>query len=186
MSTLTEDAADLRRRELEVRAAKAMADDMGHGYSARCMAYARAAVRVMGESQALAEAGGAVGTVKHWNVGGSGEHVSVEWSFGAPPHGMKLYTHPDSGRVAELEAQLAEIREELADACERIDDLSCAGGRLAMRLTESRELEGRMRGVLEAFDKAARESGSIIGFAGKAVELITHARAALAAEQEKK
>lgn len=47
MSTLTEAAADLRRRELEVRVAKAMADEMGHGDAAKCMAYARVAVRVM-------------------------------------------------------------------------------------------------------------------------------------------
>lgn len=49
MSTLMEDAADLRRRELEARVAKAMADDIGHGDPARCMAYAKAAVRVLGE-----------------------------------------------------------------------------------------------------------------------------------------
>lgn len=49
MSTLMEDAADLRRRELEARVAKAMADDMGHGDAAKCMAYARAAVRVLEE-----------------------------------------------------------------------------------------------------------------------------------------
>lgn len=54
MSTLMEDAADLRRRDVEVRLAKAMADEMGHGDAAKCMAYARVAVRVMGESPAPA------------------------------------------------------------------------------------------------------------------------------------
>ncbi|MFZ3193738.1 MAG: hypothetical protein WA154_11115 [Moraxellaceae bacterium] len=86
-----------------------------------------------------------------------------------------VHTHPAPDRVAELE------REQQISAA-----LSRKVVALEQQLAESRELEGRMRGVLEAFDKAARESGSIIGFAGKAVELITHARSALAAEQEKK
>lgn len=60
MSTLTEDAADLRRRELEGRVAKAMADDMGHGDTARCVAYARSAVRVLGDGVATPMPSGAV------------------------------------------------------------------------------------------------------------------------------
>ncbi len=67
MSTLMEDAAAVRRRELEVRLAKAMADEIGHGDAVRCMAYARVAVRAMGEGMVLAGQGDAVAWLRKVN-----------------------------------------------------------------------------------------------------------------------
>lgn len=53
MSTLIEDAADVRKRELEQKVAQAMADEYGHGQAWKCMAAAKVAVRVMAEMAQL-------------------------------------------------------------------------------------------------------------------------------------
>lgn len=134
---------------------------------------------------ALAQGGEAVAyTDGHGMLWLPGERVTMS----AKP--IPLYAHPatSADRVAELEAQI------YAEANSEIDSIANAlpgpyymdppdGGSVSIaeqvrrmaadveaarkQLAESREREGMMRGVLEAF------------------KLITHARAALAAEQEK-
>lgn len=51
---------------------------------------------------------------------------------------------------------------------------------LKMKMTIMREERDMLAEVLESFDAAAKESKSIIGFAGKALKLVQNARAALA------
>ena len=92
-----------------------------------------------------------------------------------------LYTHPDAGRVAELErvkaGQLAKIGELLR-----------RNAALEAQLAESREREGRMREALEAMLEihgvTQRYADTHIEIPQSWVEVSEMARAALAAEKE--
>lgn len=53
MSTLSEDAQDVRKRALVERVAQGMADRIGHGMREKCIAAATVAVEVMGEMAQL-------------------------------------------------------------------------------------------------------------------------------------
>lgn len=106
--------------------------------------------------QALADAGGAVAWMEIGGRGRLGEPLETTVHVGSDRPGMMplaipLYTHPaptDSGRVAELEAQLAYVTALHRNAAQTLDGVLETRRSVERELTESREREGRMREAL--------------------------------------
>lgn len=87
------------------------------------------------------------------------------------PHGP--YVVP----AVEYDRDTQALRDKFCAQCERT-------GRMADERDQLAAENQQLRGALEAFDTAAKTSGSIIGFAAQSVKLLKGARSVLAAGKE--